>query len=508
MLDSCIPFKESVANGLLHIEKQYANNNALALGETVYSYRDLFLLAKKLAAHLRGSNAPRCLIVSTRQVSDYVALLAALLAGKAYVFLNIKDNISQVVQNVFLAKTDLFITSDSSLFDINEITRHLSQELTVFKLNKDGRLVQYDSENYLSYLPPKTAYQYAYIMFTSGSSGAPKGVPISHRNLKTFIENISDRVKPIDSEKFSQINELTFDFSVYEIFCCWFSGSCLCVLPEQGFYGLDQYIQKHQITFWSSVPSVVSLLAQLNKLDEAAFQSIRYSFFCGEALTCDLARRWKKAAPNTVIDNLYGPTEATVAITGHRWDEKDSSEVVAIGWPFNGQGFYLVNEFGACVKAGEVGEIYLYGDQVAGAYWCNGDNARAAFSEFNGRRVYKTGDFALLDPVKGLFFKGRKDDQLKRCGYRIEKMEIENRLKAVLKTPSVAVIALKNKQTDQVNSLICFFSHSDESIASAKKACQKRLPAFFIPDVFIKLKQLPYNKNGKVNYQALQREEV
>ncbi|MDE3400399.1 MAG: AMP-binding protein [Coxiella burnetii] len=116
---------------------------------------------------------------------------------------------------------------------------------------------------------------------------------------------------------------------------------------------------------------LIQLLNQLKKLKKENFPSVNYSIFCGEALTLDTVRRWKLAAPNTTVDNLYGPTEATVAITGYLWNENDHNDLVPIGWPFAGQGFYLLDERGQEIKEGEVGEIYLYGRQVATEYWNN-----------------------------------------------------------------------------------------------------------------------------------------
>jgi amino acid adenylation domain-containing protein len=513
MLHHRIKFKDSIARALLQIEKQYANNPALAIGNETYSYQKLFNLAKQLAAQLMYSKANRCLILSGRNVTAYVSLLGALLAGKAYVFLNTKESALQLSQMILLTKTDLLIVDDLCLPVLNELISYLPMELTIVRLNQQrqftmGRL---DREDNLvdrlvdSYAPPENAYQYAYMMFTSGSTGKPKGVPISHKNLITFIDNVCDRIKPTVFDKFSHINELTFDFSVYEIFCCWFSGACLCVLPDNYLYGIDKYINKHQITYWSSVPSVVQLLSQLKKLDKENFQSIRYSIFCGEALTRDTAKRWKLAAPNTIVDNLYGPTEATVAITGYLWHEHDSDGVVPIGQPFPGQGFYLVDELNQVVETGEIGEIYLCGDQVATEYWNNSEITRSRFTIFNGKPSYKTGDLALFDQKKGLIFKGRKDDQLKLNGYRVEKIDIENRIKTILQTQAIAVVALKDNVTDQVMSLMCFFSETDYLPQTAKKLCRKMLPHPMIPDEFIKLEALPYNKNGKIDYKVLMR---
>ncbi len=499
MRQTHIPFENSIASALLEVEKRHANRSAIAIGNETMAYHELFTLAKKLASQLMQSRADRCLILSRRNCAAYVGLLGSLLAGKAYVFLNTKESVSQLSETILLSETDLLVVDDFHLSLLSELNCQLKNELTVVTLDQQGKLMSV-ADHYCS---PKVAYQYAYMMFTSGSTGKPKGVPISHQNLKTFIDNICDRIKATPGDKFSHINELTFDFSVYEIFCCWFSGACLCVLPDNYLYGVDKYIKQHQITYWSSVPSVIQLLSRLKKLSNSDFQSIRYSIFCGEALTREATKRWILAAPNSTIDNLYGPTEATVAMTGYIWKEEDMDEVVPMGHPFSGQGFYLVNESDDIIKTGEIGEVYLYGDQVAQEYWNSPEITQSRFATFNGKFVYKTGDLAQFDQEKGLIFKGRKDDQLKLNGYRIEKIEIENRIKAILQTQAVAIIALKDHFTNKVTSLLCFFSETDASVDVAKNRCRKTLLPPMIPDEFFKLDQLPYNKNGKVDYQKL-----
>lgn len=508
--NSHINFKESISYALLQIEKAYSDAIALAIGKENYSYRDLFTMAKSLATNLMVSKVNRCLILSSKTVSAYVGLLGSLLAGKAYIFLNTKDSLSQLSQTVLLVDSDLLIVDEQYLALANKLNVLLSEKLTIVTLSQYAQLINstvgsndINFKQYSEYFLPDYSYQYAYMMFTSGSTGKPKGVPISHKNLKAFIDNICERIKPSSTDKFSHINELTFDFSVYEIFCCWYSGACLCVLPENYLYGIDKYIKRHQITYWSSVPSVVQLLNQLKKLNKFSFPSIRYSIFCGEALTLSAIEHWILAAPNTQVDNLYGPTEATVAITGYLWKKDDNDEVVPMGWPFAGQGFYLVNEIGQHAENGQVGEIYLYGEQIASEYWSSPDITKTRFTNFNGKSVYKTGDLALLDKNKGLIFKGRKDDQLKLSGYRVEKIDIENRIKSILETQAIAIIALKDIATDQVTSLVCFFAEIDCSIETAKILCQKALPYPMLPNKFIRLQQLPYSKNSKVDYQVL-----
>lgn len=505
-VEHLIDFHDSIAKKLLESEVKYSNKIAIQFKEQVYTYRTLFEKAKALAMLLKASSQSRCLILTDRTPTAYIAFLAVLLSGKAYVFLNRKDIINQLDKAILLTDSNLIISDEQNLVTLNK----LSHQLDCVCLNDSGEVRQLSNIFHSlkngqeqHYNPPASVYKYVYLMFTSGSTAEPKGVPISNENLNAFLHNILKRIKPTEQDKFAHINELTFDFSVFEIFSCWLSGACLCVLPDNYIIGIDNYIKKNQITIWSCVPSFVNVLKNLKKLNEGSFNSIRYSIFCGEALTSEIATLWNKAAPNSVIDNLYGPTEATVAITGYIWDGKQNSGVLPIGFPFNNQKIYLLNTNNEEVASGEIGEICLSGSQVADKYWNNEAITLSRFAIFKGQRLYKTGDLACIEDNKGFCYKGRIDDQLKLKGYRVEKLDIENRIKDILNTQSVAIVVLSNDTFEMTPFLKCFFSDVELEVAEVIKLCRQLLPDFMVPASFIKLNQFPYNKNGKIDYPFL-----
>lgn len=509
-MNDYINFNQSITKQLLESELKFRNRIAIQYKSQTYTYQLLFEKAKAIANLLVASPQSRCLILAERTPAAYVGLLAALLSGKAYVFLNKKDLAPQLEKAISLTDSNLVITDELNLSILNDI----NESLNYICLNELGDVANpflttnFQNDNLSvkpNYIPPLQVYKYAYLMFTSGSTGEPKGVPITHENLQAFLINILQRIKPTKQDRFAHINELTFDFSVYEIFSCWLVGACLCVFPDNHMIRIDHYFKKNQITYWSCVPSLIGLLNQMKKLDVNNFNTIRYSVFCGEALTYETAALWKKAAPQSVIDNLYGPTEATVAITGYLWNEESGFGILPIGWPFPNQEVYLLNKNNQEVKQGEIGEICLAGTQICDKYWNNEAVTSSCFLNYQGQRIYKTGDLAYWDEKNGLCYKGRIDDQLKINGYRIEKLDIENRIKAILKTQAVSVIAFNDKQTGAVKSLNCFFSDVSIDEADAIKLCRQMLPDSMIPARVIKLDQFPYNKNGKIDYPYLYR---
>ncbi|NNM58233.1 MAG: AMP-binding protein [Legionellales bacterium] len=508
-----IPFENSIARRLLAQATLNPTNIALKTDHTQYSYEALFNIAKNIAVFIQDSMDVQSIIMAGRNIAAYAGLLGSLLAGKTYVFLNCKDNESRIKQNFLQVSSSLVIT-DIAHFELAKsfLERKENYAVICVLVEKGGKLRFFSKNNsnqmkehclsVSEYQAPNVASNIAYLMFTSGSTGLPKKVPITHANLYAFLDNMIARIKPTNSDVFSHINELTFDFSVYDIFVCWIVGACLCVLPDNYILGIPRYIEENKITYWACVPSLVNLLNQLKKIPINAFNSIRYTVFCGEALTTDIAKKWQQAAPNSVIDNLYGPTEATVAISGYIWKQYENT-IIPIGHVFNDQGFYLLNDAGQIVEEGEPGEICLYGTQVMSGYWRDEVITAEQFITVFGKRVYKTGDLAVWNEKEGLIYKGRKDDQLKIRGYRVEKLEIENRIKLITETPFVAIVPIQDTVTGHTLSLSCFIAGTIKNKNELLLLCRQTLPDYMLPANIIKLDQLPYNKNGKVDYQQL-----
>src|SRR3989338_9426838 len=232
MIDiNSIPFENSVASRLLKIAEQHENRPAIKIDNHYYCYNDLFAIAKKIAAELRRSSENRCLILANKNIVAYAGILAALLAGKAYVFLNTKDNLTRLKKSVLLADSHLMITDQVNQLTVPSLQRLLDYELHCICLNEQGDIV--NQQGITEYKEPPSVYPYAYMMFTSGSTGEPKGAIIAHTNLQAYLDNIIARIKPMEEDRFSQINELTFDVSVHDIFVCWSVGACLFVLPDR-----------------------------------------------------------------------------------------------------------------------------------------------------------------------------------------------------------------------------------------------------------------------------------
>ncbi|MGA8480647.1 MAG: AMP-binding protein [Chthoniobacterales bacterium] len=344
-------------------------------------------------------------------------------------------------------------------------------------------------------------------MFTSGSTGQPKGVPIAQSNVRSYLQYVCNRYDMDETDRFSQEFDLTFDLSVHDMFVCWERGACLFSVPETSVMAPAKFIREHQLTMWFSVPSVIGVLARMRLLPPGCFPSLRYSLFCGEPLAASYAQLWQEAAPNSILENLYGPTETTIAISHYRWNQTGSSEesvngIVPIGWIFDGQQCSVIDAEQKAVPAGVPGELCLSGSQVTTGYWDEPKKTQEQFVRLPGageRRWYRTGDMVQQDANGCLYYLGRVDNQVKIRGYRVELQEIEAVLRRACDTEQVVSIAwpVEHGSAEGVVAFVAGVAALDAD--RVLDYCSKILPGYMVPRTIYLCDEMPLNANGKID---------
>lgn len=319
----------------------------------------------------------------------------------------------------------------------------------------------------------------AYLLFTSGTTGKPKGVPISQDNLSSFANHYLNHqtINFSAQDKFLQSYELTFDVSVFCFLMPFLTGGTL-VLPEQTTskqLGLFKAIKEYDVTVTSFVPSVIRLTQDF--LPRVEFPKLRYSFFSGESLIGDWAKVWMKSVPNAKVYNCYGPTETVIVCTEELLNELDET------YFNNGLPLPLGTNFEGIELAIEKGEIIYNGQQTFAGY-------------LNQEPIeqFSSGDLAHFDENGKLIFDGRKDNQIQWNGYRIELEEIERVL--TQKTNGW----IKTLFVKEFPKLVVFTNSDEKEIAELIK---NSFPAYYKPSEIVQLEELPLNTNGKVDVIAL-----
>jgi non-ribosomal peptide synthetase component F len=333
---------------------------------------------------------------------------------------------------------------------------------------------------------------------------------VSHRNVTRFLRVMQERYSLNETDRLSQMFDMVFDLSVFDMFMAWEVGACVCVPSRQQVLLPADYIVESDLTVWFSVPSVAVLMKQLRFLQPEAFPHLRLSLFCGEALMAEVAHAWQMAAPNSVVENLYGPTEVTLACTVYRWQGQASQPdcengVVPIGEPFPGMTAIVVNEDLKEVLPGQSGELLMAGPQVALGYWNDPAKTSQSFLRPPGHEAifYRTGDLVRLPKgARPLTYLGRIDHQIKIRGLRVELGEIEGVLREVAGVDRTVALGWPIA-AGGAEGIVAFLETRHADIDAVVAAAKSRLPGYMVPRTIRLIAEFPLNANGKVDRNAL-----
>jgi amino acid adenylation domain-containing protein len=352
----------------------------------------------------------------------------------------------------------------------------------------------------------------AYILYTSGSTGEPKGVMLSHRNALAFVRWAGDLVEVGPEDRLSSHAPFHFDLSVFDLFAAARGGASVTLVPPEASVlpqELRRFIEEAGITVWYSVPSILTSLALRGGLQRGQFPDLRAVIFAGEVFPTKFLRRLMGLLPHAAFYNWYGPTETNVC-TWYRVPElpEGSTEPVPIGRPIDDTEVFAVTDGGTRATPGEVGELYVRGDTVMHGYW--GDPERTArvlvTDPIEGARgpAYRTGDLVQELEDGNLRFLGRRDTQIKSRGNRIELGDIET---AILSHPDVvecAVVAVPDEEvTNRIRAHVV--AHEGLTAGDLARHCRAYLPKYMIPEAFDFAEALPKTSTGKIDRQALTR---
>ena len=504
---------------------RHASRPALWVDGESVSYRDLLSLASPITHGLIGAGlgdgSARCAVLGSRKLTDFAGIAGALMARCTYVPLNARHPPQRLAQIMCEAAAQALVVDRNHLAHARAVLEDTPHSVLVLLPDSSsvpdwamGMPHQFLSQGDLTQpcvdvLPAGSPEDGAYLLFTSGSSGAPKGILVRNRNVMPYLRSVAARYAPGPDDRCTQLFDLTFDLSVHDMFVAWGAGASLYRIPDSARFAPRDFVRRHALTMWFSVPSTAATMLGLRALRPGDFPSLRLSLFCGEALPKRLARAWAAAAPNAIIENLYGPTEATIALTAWRLPREENvldalPEVLPIGKPLPGQATIAVNASDVVVDDGEEGELCLAGSQVTDGYWRRPDLTAQRFVRFawDDRVWYRTGDRVRNSMNHGLVFLGRVDRQVKIAGHRVELQEVEAVLHRAADT-NAAAIAWPIGPDGLARGIVGFAGTSSRPDDALLQACRDALPPYAVPSAIRRIDDWPLNNSGKTDHGRL-----
>jgi D-alanine--poly(phosphoribitol) ligase subunit 1 len=352
-----------------------------------------------------------------------------------------------------------------------------------------------------------------YILFTSGSTGEPKGVVITHSNLTAFVQWMMGE-QPFVSQGETFLNQapFSFDLSVMDLYLSLYTGSTLFSVTKDDVANLKKLYEafgRSNLTSWVSTPSFAQMCLIERSFNQQMIPTLRRFLFCGETLAPETASQLLIRFPEAEVWNTYGPTEATVATTSVRVDREllDRWSPLPVGRAMPGTLVEILDEAGAVMRDGDRGQIIIAGPNVSPGYLNRPDLTEKAFFTYEGLPAYRTGDAGRVEDGF-VFFDGRMDSQVKVNGYRIELGDLEANLRAL---PEIAdAVVLPVEKSGRIDSLAAFVVLAGERAGSdfeisarLKNRLGERLPAYMVPRKFHFLDTFPMTANGKADRRKL-----
>ena len=345
-----------------------------------------------------------------------------------------------------------------------------------------------------------------YAICTSGSTGVPKGVLISHRCVRDFIPVFCDTFSFDENEVFGNQAPFDFDVSVKDIYSTLYRGASMHIIPKVCFSMpklLVNTLDERKITTIVWAVSALCIVAGVNAFKNKVPSALKKVLFSGEVMPIKMLNIWRSYLPEAMFVNLYGPTEITCNCLYYIIDrEFGNTDKLPLGIPFKNENVLYLNDKNEPISVGETGEICVVGTCVGLGYYRNPEKTAAAFVQnpLNDRYpevMYRTGDLAELTENGEYYFAARKDFQIKHMGHRIELEEIETYMNAI--DGMVRACCLFDHEK---NKIVAFYV-SDLEQTQIIEALKADLPKYMIPNIFKKLDNMPISKNGKIDRQQL-----
>lgn len=487
-------------------QKHYDRNAVIDEKESI-TYGSLQMQAKIVgyALHLvlQGAVQKPVLLFMEKSCRCVTAMMGILYSGNIYVPMDVKTPLKRMQSILCTLESDCILTS-------------AEDALYLRKVGYQGNVLIYEEliEKYSNTLDESALKKIRenmidtdlmYILFTSGSTGVPKGVAVTHRSVVDYIESLEREVDISCDDIIGNQAPFYADMSLRDIYMPVKAGAVNCIIPQKLFMSpkkVLQYMDDKRVTFIMWVPTAYRIVAQFDGLSRIRPAYLNRFWFSGEAMPVQVYRYWRTYYPAGRYAQLYGPTEITGACTFFNVisDYRDG-EVIPVGRPLKNTGIVLLDENDKEIKSewsDVVGEICVFGSCLAAGYYNDRKRTEEVFVQSPlvksyGLKIYRTGDLAKWDDNGNLIFVSRKDYQIKHAGKRVELGEIETAIQSIQGIEACCCIHDRDKDT-----LVLFYIGNIDA-GSIMKLAQEKVPKYMVPQVIRKENELPILANGKLD---------
>ena len=483
--------------------KLHKNKIAIIEEDKSITYKDFNDYSKKGGTYLakQGAFNEPILVFMDKGIDTLITFFSIVYSGCYYSLIN-PELPQNRIEQIYKTTNARFIITDNA----HETLAKKYFDRTIINVSKlksskiDNKILSLVKDKHIDYDP-------LYVNFTSGSTGVPKGVTISHRSVIDFIDKFTELFNITDKDRIANQAPFDFDVSVKDIYSSIKVGATLVIVPKEYFSNparLLDYICANNITTMIWAVSALCLITTFHGLDYKVPTKVNKIIFSGEVMPLKHLNIWKKHLPNATFINVYGPTEITCNCTYHIIDnKKEYTDKIPIGIPFPNERILLLDEKKKEInESNKSGEICVVGTALGLGYYNNPEQTNKAFEQNPNQKnyieyIYHTGDLGYYNNDGELMFNGRKDFQIKYQGHRIELEEIDKAIMSCDEIVRSCVIF------DEEKSKLYGFYIGDISTGDLSTKLNKILPVYMIPTKLIQLDEFPLTKNGKIDRKKL-----